>query len=366
MYNENLIIPGATGLQSEPPTDPRDYILGGGTLGNLVSNVDTILRDRPVLFIDGHGWQSYSPSLSFQKMINGDSNGCVTFSCTHGWEYQCDYYQKNDLQIYDLMGKLNFLDINGKVNINKSIVYVGSQTDPNAGNTVSNVVNWVNKQGIANQSARDWNNTWTKEQFNAPLTPAETNAGNESLKYFSFEHEWLPNSITYRHSPEQIIEALKFSVIRVSVDGRYFKDANGLVTVEPNPNTVEGFVAYSHSVTIIDYKLNEWWLNHDHYTNQFVYFRWDYPFAFGKVFFLKKKPNMFRLIKQTSSPAVYLHCVASGHLYGIADGNEVNGAELLKSFCGGNYFNANIVVIPDAEFSTYQHVGDIETVLFNN
>ena len=289
MYNENLIIPGNTGLQSEPPTDPRDYVLGSGTLGNLVNDVDNILRGRPVIFIDGHGWQTYSPSLSFQKMSNGDSNGCVTFSCSHGWEYQCDYYQKNDLQIYDLMGKLNFLDINGKVNINKSIVYVGSQTDPNAGNTVSNVVNWINKKGIANQSARNWDNTWTKEQFNTPLNQSEIDAGNESLKYFSFEHEWLPNSSGYLHSPAQIIEALKFSVVRISVDGRYFKDANGLVTIEPNPNAIEGFVAYSHSVTLIDYKLNEYWLIHDHYTNQFVYFRWDYPFAFGKVFFLKKK-----------------------------------------------------------------------------
>ena len=73
---------------------------------------------------------------------------------------------------------------------------------------------------------------------------------------------------------------------------------------------------------------------------------------------------MFRIIKTSTSPACYLHCLSSGHLFGIADGDEVNGAELLKSF-SGNYANANITVVSQEEFATYQIKGNIQTVLFN-
>ena len=87
-----------------------------------------------------------------------------------------------------------------------------------------------------------------------------------------------------------------------------------------------------------------------------------YKYSSPKVGYLKKK-SMFRIIKTSTSPACYLHCLASGHLFGIADGDEVNGAQLLKSFCGDNYANAHIAVVSDVEFATYQHVGDIKTVL---
>ena len=291
IYNENLIIPGNTGLKHEPPTDPRDYVLGGGTVGDPVTRVDAVVRTRPIIFIDGHGWHDYSPSTSFQRLANGDSNGCVTFSSVHGWEYQADYYMKNDPAVLSALTDLGLIDANGHANFNKAIIYVGSDTDPSSGNTVSNVVNWVNKQGVGSQATRNWDNTWTIEQFSAPLTQAEIEDSNKSLVAFGFEHEWLPfaqqtvfGSPSLLHTPEQIIEGLKYSVIRVSVDGNYQKDAAGLIYIDNDPN-------YCHSIAIIDYKLNEWWLVHDHYTNQFIYFRWDYPFTSGKLFFLKKKTN---------------------------------------------------------------------------
>lgn len=369
MYNNFKIIkPGNTGLQNETPEqrDPRDYILGAAE------------TKKEIKFQDGHGHADNAPTQDFQTLADGDGMFCVANSCTNGYEYDANYWAKKNQEIYKYLLQEKYIDENNNVKFNACIVAVGSGTDPNRGNSVSPVVEWIRKNGLAPQSARDWNNSWTKAQFYKLLNQVEIDAGKPILKIFTPAHEWLPTKMPGFSSvstPIQMIEGLKYGVLRVSVDGNYDTDENGLISA-----TLKGIgklYYWNHSVTLRDYKLKdgvtleklakmgyneqvnavEYWEVHDHYTKQILKFVGFYPFGDCKLiyFVLTQKKNKSMIYKQNGSSALYIKHWSKDLLIPFKDG-KLPGGDVFKSlYSVDNYsdmprLNYDVLPFPVADY----------------
>jgi len=338
MYNDfELKIPGNTGLQNEVRYHPSDLVLGA-----VDNRPEKYSASRPALMKDGHGWTNVAPTPDIQALIDGDTNGCVSFSGVNCCQYAVNLLMR-DTNVVDYLKSIGMTDVNGLFEANNAIVTVGSGTDPNAGNTVTNVAEWIRKKGLAPMSARPWNRETHKADFYNPLNQAEINAGQPFLKMFAVEHEWVPTQdsvnfgINPLHSREQLKNALQYGVINVSVDGNYARNEDGLVSSTVWANNKR--YTFTHRVTIRDYEEGQWWEVHDHYTNQIIKFVWDYPFGNGKLYFVKKKNIPMTPFLQCGKDLYFLskggqtvgyHTVDNGDTWKAVFGDYVNATPITK------------------------------------
>lgn len=280
MYNDFEIKRSVGGLINEPCPHPKDYVLGA------------TVTPKVVHFPTGHGWLPYAPTKDYQVVSNGDLNICVTDSVVNGYEYAVEKLRKDDAEIDAWLKENGYIDENDNVKFNNRIVAVGSGTDPNAGNTVTNVTEFIRVYGLAPQSAYPWDNSITKEEFYKPLTEEIKNSGKKILEVINFFHEWLPHKpimFAQDHLQTQLINGLKYGCLRVSVDGNYEQDNNGLIRASER----EGKMYYwNHSVLIRDFKEDTYFDIHDHYNSQFLKFNWNYPFGNAKLLYVSSKKNL--------------------------------------------------------------------------
>lgn len=336
MYNDFTIIKSlAKGLLPEPKRDSRDYVLGAISKQGIV-------RDRQILKTDGHGWKIESPTNDYQRLADGDSNGCVSFSTVNAVQYSVDDLMKNSKMAKAFLAQESYIDENKRFEANNRIVVVGSNTDPNAGNSVTVVAEFVRKNGLAPMSAWPWDNTMTRGEFyNNRRVPREIiDKGLPFLKLFGIEHEWVPtdksfNQFSQVSTPAQLINALKYGTPTVSVDGNYERGGDGLICAMPSGiyNTTEGKLYYwNHRITLVDYSWNNWWECHDHYSNQFIKFAWNYPLGNPKLYFITLK-TMPQLYKKKDEPAIYAKHCSEDLLIPFADG-AISGGDLFKTLYG--------------------------------
>jgi hypothetical protein len=353
MFNDfEIIKPTTTGLLPEPVRDPRDYVLGAISSQGVV-------RDRPVLMKTGHGWKDFAPSNDYQRLADGDSNGCVSFSSVNAIQYSVNVESDNAKKVY--LNQEQYINDYGNFEANNRIVVVGSGTDPNTGNSVTAVAEFIRKNGLAPMSAWPWNNQMTRNEFynGGTVPPGITEKGEPLLKLFTIEHEWVPtdkssNPFCQYCSPEQLIEALKYGTPTVSVDGNYERDENGLIC---GRQSAEGkLYNWNHRITLVDFSPGEWWECHDHYNNQFIKFAYEYRFGNPKCYFVlenKKYPMMY---KQKGSPALYIKHWAQDLLIPFGAG-KLEGGDLWKSlYSVENYsdiprIDCEVLPFPVADFA---------------
>lgn len=338
------------GLLPEKELDPRDHFLGASDTAPVVTN-------DPLNF-----WKQFTPTKEIQMTVNGDSNACVTFSCLNAFEYYFNYLISKDGGVKKILEKLGCIDENGKANFSERFTAQMSGTDPDGGNTVTAVVESIRKDGLLGQKFLPTKDDITKQEFYSGITQEMKDQAKKILEFFDLKHAWLPTEYNWNsNSEQQIIEGLKKGVIRVSVDGGGYwdKDENGYI--KANKNEGKGYI-YSHSVTKVGGEQDKYNLIHDHYTNQFPLFKWNYPFGNGKLLYVTPKKKLYQLIKVSGKPAVYICNNYSKNCYGIADGDdEITGGDLIKAF-SGSYGNAGIASISEEEFtSTYKIRGEVKT-----
>jgi len=300
-YNDfEVKIPGATGLQNELQ-HPSERLLGGAE------------TQPPVIFSDlrGNEWEQHQPTFDYQVFVDGDGNICVPTSILNGAEYYSNYLKSRYLSLANWFADNGYLDEQGSVKYNNCIAAVGSGTNPNAGNTPSRVFDYLKKNGFSPQSARNYDNSWSKARFYQSLTQEEKESGKPWLRMFAFTYYTVPTRVAIwnpTHTPEQLINALKRGVPRVSVDGNYERDPNtGLIRARREEGKL--IYVYNHSVSCRGFEYGVRWTIHDHYTNQILDFAWDYPLGNARVPIVTPLGLGVSFAKVENSPEIIMYGV---------------------------------------------------------
>lgn len=324
---ENVIIPTKAAVITIEQK-PEDHILGV----TILPEPDKILRENGQ-------YDDCLPRNEIQHLgedfSRADTYFCVTYSNHNCKEtnYKAEYGEDIDLD--------------------EKFTAIGSGTVRGQGNSFTAVAEFERQNGFILETGAV-KNAKTLDELFVPNTQAQKDEAKKSLTTYKSTYRWVKRPFGSQSAkPEDMIEALKYGALQVCVGGTMYQSYQGGLWGSNEA------VNYTHAVEIFGYEVGKYWKVFDSENNQNLKVIWDYPFGTPMLNLLKKKV-MFRLIK-TSSPAVYLHCVQSGDLYAIADGDEVTGGQLLKSF-SGNYANANITVISEEEFAKYAYVGEIKAI----
>lgn len=243
------------------------------------------------------------------------------------------------------------------ITLNKSKRYTAkkSGTIPHQGNSVTNVVESIRKSGGVEDSVYPTLvPNMTEAEFYQDI-PASIDAQESFLKDgWVYNHAWLPISIGA--TIESIVDnGLFYSPVMVSIEGNYHFDDQGRLQFA---NT-----GYTHEVLIVASQPDRFLALDSENPSGLLSIRRDYNFSWPKIGYLQKK-TLFQLVKEDSSPAVYLHCTISGNLYAIADSEEVPGGDLLKTF-SGDYKNAGIKHVAHlSDLGAVYRVGEIKAIKF--
>lgn len=295
----------------------NDHILGG--FGVFTGPAWVVLQP------DGQ-WNQYQPQVKLQRDAYGDTYCCVAFSLNNCHEF--------------LFKKIYNLDVAKS----DRFLGVGSGTIPGQGNSKSTVAEWNRTHGFVYETEWPFTDTMTIIEFYSTIPQNVYSDGLANLQIYEFGYKWLADN-----KPETIKAGLTFSPVQVDVEN-YVYNGSGYIA-----NSGTGYV---HEVIIFGYEEGKCWYVFDSENLQWLKFDWNYQFQTAMIHSLKKK-NMFQLIKEDGQSAVYLQ-VPSGNLYGIADGDECAGGDLLKTF-SGTYGNAGIKHVSIGTLDKTKIVGTVAT-----
>ncbi len=136
-------------------------------------------------------WTQYLPSSERQKLKNGDTFSCVTFSALNALETQLNYLiasRKLTIKQAEFLNDNGYIDEFSKVNFDDSYTAKMSGTIPGQGNSLFNVANSIRHDGLLPQT--DYT-TPTVEEFYRERTEIEKVTAKEIYKYFEFNYEWV-------------------------------------------------------------------------------------------------------------------------------------------------------------------------------
>lgn len=281
------------GLVLEPVVE-GDYILGANDPKNL----------GEVLVEDGH-WEKFLPEQEIQRVRDGDTFCCVTFS---------------NLNVMEMLHKRKYgYEINGS----DMFLGVGSGTKRGVGNGLKTVAEWKRKNGFVYEADYPYSREMNLDTFYATIPAAIYAKGKAMLQVYETGYMTLGGS-----GQQAMLEALKVSPVQVAIEGVYVFDGQGRIKNAGN--------SYSHAVLVFDYVLDangdvsEYWV-FDSETEQYLRFTGSYFFASPYIHFLKKKTNMF--YKKIGEPAICFKHWSEDSLVAFGDG-VIPGGDLLKSLFG--------------------------------
>jgi hypothetical protein len=206
-----------------------------------------------------------------------------------------------------------------KLNKSKRYTAVKSGTIPGRGNSVTNVVESIRKDGGVDEEVYPTTVPgMTQAEFYQKI-PADVDAKENFKAAYDFRHAWVDGN-----SQDMLVAALKVSPVMVSVYGRYSFDSNGYVAQDRS-----GIV--THEVVIVGYEYGKFWYVLDSENPEgLVRFAWDYIFIGPKIGYLLKKQIM-QIFRIKGKSAVYFFNPESKEVVPFADG-VIGGGSLFKIF----------------------------------
>lgn len=278
----------------EGPLKDSDYILSG-----------TIDEVNP-----SGNWRACINEYILQRNNHMDPCDCVTCSA---------------LRQIHVLAKYKY-----NIDFNKSRRYTAkkSGTIPGQGNSVTNVVESIRKDGCVDESAYpSMTDDMTINEFYAPIL-SSIDVLENFRQFWGYTHAW-----TKDNAPGTITAALKMSPVIVSVYGRYQFDSNGYVARDNS-----GMI--THEVVIVDAEPGKFWYVWDsENADGLVPFAWDYNFVSPKIAYLTNL-NLMTVYKVAGEPALYFLNPRDQKLVPFADGT-IAGGDLFKTFFG-SYANMHI------------------------
>lgn len=278
---------------------PEDYILGANDPKKL---------GHQVLIEDGH-WANHLPVQEIQRVRDGDTFGCVSFSFNNALE---------------MLHKRKY---GYEINVSDRFVTVGSGTVRGVGNSMKGVSEWVRKNGFVYETDWPYSREMTLDEFYALLTREILEKGKGMLSTYETAYMALGGA-----GQTTLLEGMQFSPVQVAIEGRYTFDAQGRVVYNGGN--------YTHAVLLFDYviedgKVTEYWV-FDSETEQFLRFRGDYAFVAPYIHFLEKKT--MKMYKKIGEPAICFKHWSEPALIAFGDG-VIPGGDMFKSLYGVQHYS---------------------------
>lgn len=298
------------GLVLELPR-PEDYILGSeAKLGG--SQWTKLIKEE---IVDGErtlSWKKWEPEAELQRKAT-ETNACVSFSGNNGAEYLVNLECERDKVILVALESVGLMK-NGKFNASDRRTAKGSGTNPNEGNTVRAVDDYIRHNLFCPEDLWPFAESMGVDEYYAVMPAGVADYGKKVKPILEFETKYVPvaGGIAFPvSSVEQLWDALQYSPVWVSVDGgNYQQVAN-----------------YTHRVIIRASVWGKYWEIHDSYQNQIVQLPWDYRFGGAKAFQIIKK-NLPEFIQV--GPAILFLAksgIFAGQYVGYGDGDVAKAIE---------------------------------------
>lgn len=136
-------------------------------------------------------WKKSLPSEECQKVTNGDSAACVTFSATNHLETTLDYFRDNYFIPSEYMSELSeYIDANGKWNFSDRFTAVMSGTTPK-GNSQQRVWDSIRKDGLLPEKDLPNINLSLSQYYDTPIPQYLKDKAKRILNYLNFGYEWV-------------------------------------------------------------------------------------------------------------------------------------------------------------------------------
>lgn len=248
----------------EPTITDDNYILGGLGVPKKVLNPD---RD----------WTSDIPQGEIQR------RNIETSSCT-------EYGTLNAIETLEkkLFGIAQ--------DYSERFVAIGAG-NTEIGNDPHTVAEWIRHNGLIEESLlpfTDQIQSWAEYVLPNPLPTKLTNRASKWLKTHYFKHEWVFKGGNIKDKQNNLLEALLYSPIGVSV-AAWHEDSGIYVKADNEPD--------NHWCLLIAGKPGEPWKIYDSYINDGKYIKlldWNYNFGYAKLFILNqlRPTNFLDFIKQ--------------------------------------------------------------------
>lgn len=240
-------------LVHEEPLE-TDWVKDDPVLGGAVEHV---------ILCPEKDWTPFITEFELQRNNWFDAFNCVTQSAWN--KIQCLAKKQYGVQL----------------NKSKRYTALKSGTKPGVGNSVTNVVESIRKQGgVEEEVCPSMSPTMTQEQFYSPL-PASMDALESFLGQWEYNHEWLPKGFQGATLASILEDGLQYSPVMVSIEGSYTFDDQGRLMF-----TNKG---YAHEVLCVASKPDCFLVLDSENPQGLMKVRKDYAFVGLKIGFIKKK-----------------------------------------------------------------------------
>jgi len=336
----------------EQPLHEKSWLFMGGNL-----------PEYPI--INETGVYDYEPTDELQATNYIDPWTCVYQSILNKLADLLGWKAKTDLEILHILTELGCIDEFGKINFSvRFSAWMGGMRRSGVGTSYEKALDNIRENGVLGDKFLPSTPDLTEKTFWVEPTKEMKTQALKFNEWFKFNYEtvvrdWLKSYGTY----EQIREASKRGTIIGCVDGNYEYLENGLIG--------QGrIIRYNHSVAYDEgrYKITD---SYEPFKKTLIP---DYKIGYPTILYCVKKKSMNPyLVKESSSPAVYLYIPLLDGYFGLADtiinDEKIEGGTWYKAFCGGDYKNAHIKTagkngVP--EIDKNKIIGDIKPTLFNS
>lgn len=147
-------------------------------------------------------WTPHLPENERQSDSQFDTLACVSFALVHAIETQLNFLLATSAlpQTHvDFLKSNGYLNANGKVDFSERYIAKLSNTDQTKGNWPPRVADAINQYGLIPQSAWDFAPDMTWDEFYTAVPQNLIAKGQEFLKYFDFNFEWV-----YQNPPANV------------------------------------------------------------------------------------------------------------------------------------------------------------------
>lgn len=318
------------GLLHEDPRE-TDYILGAEAQQGTEVWAKIKTPDSSNLI----SWLNDAPENEEQRKNGVETNACVSFSADNIVEYLAEWKRKIDTA-FQFWAEKNNLIKNGKFNISDRKTAKGSGTDPNSGNYVRAVDDYLRNFLFCPEDLWPFPAGMSSAEYYKTMPDNVANYHKVLGREYEIQTKFVPPSTENFYGmysgPAELWEAIQYSPIWASVDGYYEVGNDGLVKGATLKAAADaGQRNYNHRICIRAGQYGKYWEVHDNYLRQIVKFSWDYPFGGCKIMRIvdvKKNPQEDYI---QVGPAILYKARGgkyNGQYLGFADG------DVLKSIYG--------------------------------
>lgn len=156
-------------------------------------------------------WTPYLPSEERQKLKNGDTFACVSFSALNSLETQFNFLiatKQLTIEQITFLNDFGFMDANNKVNFSDRYTAKMSGTIKGKGNSLYNVANSIRHDGLLPE--KDYPSVDNVDGYYAEIPQNLKDKAKEIKKYFEFNYEWIFSDFEQhlKQAPLQIATAV--------------------------------------------------------------------------------------------------------------------------------------------------------------